>query len=140
MLETALISQGVFERYEIYDLDFRSKFIPGGPYDIARKMKAKFDKYWGNIEKMNMMLYIVVMLNPRHKFSYLRNVFKNVHEPEIGEKMGDLARSALYDVFEEYKKIYSSATSRPSTTSSGESSQELDDDIERRPVRDKKKK
>ncbi|KAL0405869.1 UNVERIFIED_CONTAM: Zinc finger BED domain-containing protein RICESLEEPER 2 [Sesamum latifolium] len=169
MLETALIFQGVFERCEIYDADFRNDFMPGGPYgriglpltddwvmvskfmkvlryfydltnqiseslyvtsntfldeisdvddllkewlkgddvylvDMARQMKAKFDKYLENIEKMNMMLYVVVMLDPRHKYSYLRYVFKNMHGPEIGQKMGDLAKSALYDVFEEYKK------------------------------------
>ncbi|KAL0411098.1 UNVERIFIED_CONTAM: Zinc finger BED domain-containing protein RICESLEEPER 3 [Sesamum latifolium] len=205
MLETALIFQGVFERYKIYDADFRNDFMPGGPYgriglpltdnwvmvskfvkvlryfydltnrifgslyvtsntfldeisdvddllkerlkgddvylvDMARQMKAKFDKYWGNIEKMNMMLYVAVMLDPRHKYSYLRYVFKNMHGPEIGEKMGDLAKSALYDVFEKYKKMYSSTPSRPSITSSVESSQEQDDDIERRAVRDKRKK
>ncbi|KAL0406588.1 UNVERIFIED_CONTAM: Zinc finger BED domain-containing protein RICESLEEPER 4 [Sesamum latifolium] len=168
MLETTLIFQGVFERYEIYDADFRNDFMPGGPYgriglplkddwvmvekfvklkgddvyliDMARQMKANFDKYWENIEKMNMILYVVVMLDPRHKYSYLRCVFKNMHGPEIGEKMGDLAKSSLYDVFEEYKKMYSSIPSRPSTTSSVESSQELDDDIGRRAVRDKRKK
>ncbi|KAL0461235.1 UNVERIFIED_CONTAM: hypothetical protein Slati_0011100 [Sesamum latifolium] len=32
MLETALIFQSVFERYEIYDVDFRNDFMPGGPY------------------------------------------------------------------------------------------------------------
>ncbi|KAK4411770.1 hypothetical protein Sango_0250000 [Sesamum angolense] len=68
--------------------------------DMTRQMKAKFDKYWENIEKMNMMLYVVVMLDPRHRFFYLRYVFKNVNGPEIGEKMGDLAISALYYVFE----------------------------------------
>ncbi|KAL0303353.1 UNVERIFIED_CONTAM: putative AC transposase [Sesamum radiatum] len=108
--------------------------------DMARQMKAKFDKYWGNIEKMNMMLYVVVILDPRHKYSYLRYVFKNMHGQKIGEKMGDLVKYALYDVFEEYKKMYSSTPSRPSTTSSVESSQELDDDIGRREVRDKRKK
>ncbi|KAL0319845.1 UNVERIFIED_CONTAM: Zinc finger BED domain-containing protein RICESLEEPER 2 [Sesamum radiatum] len=169
MLETALIFQGVFEMYEIYDADFRNDFMLGGPYgriglpltddsvmvpkfvkvlryfydltnqifgslyvtsntfldeisdvddllkgwlkgddvylvDMTRQMKAKFDKYWENIEKMNMMLYVAVMLDPRHKYSYLRYVFKNMHGQEIREKMGDLAKYALYDVFEEYKK------------------------------------
>lgn len=32
--------------------------------DMARYMKAKFDKYLGNIDKMNMMLYVAVMLDP----------------------------------------------------------------------------
>ncbi|KAL0295964.1 UNVERIFIED_CONTAM: putative AC transposase [Sesamum radiatum] len=110
---------------EISDVDdLLNEWINGDDVDLvdmARQMNAKFDKYWGNIEKMNIMLYVAVILDPRHKFFYLRYVFKNVHGPEIGEKMGDLAKSALYDVFEEYKKMYSSTTSRPSTTSSSES-------------------
>ncbi|KAL0290619.1 UNVERIFIED_CONTAM: hypothetical protein Sangu_2565500 [Sesamum angustifolium] len=56
--------------------------------DMARQMKAKFDKYWGNIEKMNMMLYVDVMLDPRHKFFYLRYVFKNVHGARNGRENG----------------------------------------------------
>ncbi|KAL0452194.1 UNVERIFIED_CONTAM: hypothetical protein Slati_1197500 [Sesamum latifolium] len=120
MLETAVIFQGVFERYEISDADFRGDFMPDGPYgkiglptkydwvmverfvkvlqyfcklivqisgslyvtsnmfldeisevdymlkewlrsdddifvDKARQIKVKFDKYWGDVEKMNMM-------------------------------------------------------------------------------------
>ncbi|KAL0392826.1 UNVERIFIED_CONTAM: hypothetical protein Sradi_2505400 [Sesamum radiatum] len=129
---------------EISDVDdLLNEWINGDDVDLvdmARQMKAKFDKIWGNIEKMNMMLYVIVMLDPHNKFFYLRYIFKNVYGSEIGEKMGDLAKSTLYDVFEEYKKMYSSTTSRPCTTSSSESSHELDDDIERTAVRDKRKK
>ncbi|KAL0326489.1 UNVERIFIED_CONTAM: hypothetical protein Sangu_1726900 [Sesamum angustifolium] len=98
--------------------------------EMARKMKQKFDKYCGNVEKMNMMLYVVVMFDPRHKFSYLQYVFKNMYGPEVGEKIVNLGTGALYDVFEEYKKVYSSTTSRHSTTSFGELGQDQDDDSE----------
>ncbi|KAL0373115.1 UNVERIFIED_CONTAM: Zinc finger BED domain-containing protein RICESLEEPER 4 [Sesamum calycinum] len=153
MLETALIFQGVFERCcGTYDLTNR---VSGSLYVTSNTFMDEISdgdellKEWINgndvdlvdmARQMNMMLYVAVMLDPRHKFFYLRYVFKNVHGPEMGEKMGDLAKSALYDVFEKYKKMYSSTTSRHSTTSSSESSQELDDDIERTAIRDKRKK
>lgn len=40
--------------------------------DMARQMKYKLDKYWGNVEKMNMMLYVAFILDPPYKFSYLQ--------------------------------------------------------------------
>ncbi|KAK4487340.1 hypothetical protein RD792_006045, partial [Penstemon davidsonii] len=38
--------------------------------DIAGRMKAKFDKYWGDNDKMNMILYVAVMLDHHNKFDY----------------------------------------------------------------------
>ncbi|KAL2243378.1 UNVERIFIED_CONTAM: putative AC transposase, partial [Sesamum indicum] len=114
--------------------------------DMSRQMKYKFDKYWGNAEKMNMMLYVAVMFDPRHKYNYLQYVFKNMYGSELAEKMGNLARSALYDVFEEYKKMYSSTTSRPSSITSSnkinelDQTQDQDDDSQRKLGRDKRKK
>lgn len=34
-------------------------------------MKAKFDKYWGSIDKMNKLLYVTVLLDPRYKLDYV---------------------------------------------------------------------
>ena len=34
---------------------------------MASDMKVKFDKYWGGISKMNMMLFVSVLLDPRYK-------------------------------------------------------------------------
>ncbi|XP_021293366.1 zinc finger BED domain-containing protein RICESLEEPER 1-like [Herrania umbratica] len=35
------------------------------------KMKEKFDKYWGNVDKMNLVLFIAAILDPRKKVSYV---------------------------------------------------------------------
>ncbi|KAK4403849.1 Zinc finger BED domain-containing protein RICESLEEPER 2 [Sesamum angolense] len=88
--------------------------------DMARQIKVKFDKYWGDVEKMNMMLYVAVMLDPCLKFSYVEYVLKNMYGPERGEQMGNLAKSVLCDVFEEYKKLHSSTTSHSSCTTPSE--------------------
>ena len=32
--------------------------------NIARKMQEKFDKYWGSWEKINMLIYITMLLDP----------------------------------------------------------------------------
>ncbi|KAK9289003.1 hypothetical protein L1049_017474 [Liquidambar formosana] len=35
-------------------------------------MKRKFKKYWGNFDNSNMLLYVVVVLDPRYKLKYLK--------------------------------------------------------------------
>ena len=42
---------------------------------MANRMKAKFDKYWGNVEKMNMLIYVASILDPRKKLSLSGFVF-----------------------------------------------------------------
>ena len=37
--------------------------------DMTLAMKENFDKYWGDTDKMNKMLFILRVLDPRHKFS-----------------------------------------------------------------------
>ncbi|GMY23708.1 zinc finger BED domain-containing protein RICESLEEPER 1-like [Fagus crenata] len=34
-------------------------------------MKMKYEKYWGNIEKMNLLLFVAVVLDPRYKMKYI---------------------------------------------------------------------
>ncbi|XP_076912940.1 zinc finger BED domain-containing protein RICESLEEPER 2-like [Bidens hawaiensis] len=36
-------------------------------YDIAKVMKPKFDKYFGDIDSLNLMLYFSLLLDPRNK-------------------------------------------------------------------------
>ncbi|XP_059629818.1 zinc finger BED domain-containing protein RICESLEEPER 2-like [Cornus florida] len=38
---------------------------------MAAKMKVKFDKYWGSIKKVNIMLVVAVVLDPRFKLNYV---------------------------------------------------------------------
>ncbi|XP_071917201.1 zinc finger BED domain-containing protein RICESLEEPER 2-like [Coffea arabica] len=35
---------------------------------MAKTMKDKYDKFWGRVEKMNMLIFIAYMLDPRTKF------------------------------------------------------------------------
>ena len=38
---------------------------------MATRMKIKYDKYWGNIEKINRLLFVAVILDPRVKLAVL---------------------------------------------------------------------
>uniref|UniRef100_A0A3Q7G771 hAT-like transposase RNase-H fold domain-containing protein n=1 Tax=Solanum lycopersicum TaxID=4081 RepID=A0A3Q7G771_SOLLC len=45
---------------------------------IAKNMKEKFDKYCGDAEKMNKMVFIPGVLDPRHKYSTLHLALKKM--------------------------------------------------------------
>ncbi|KAH1147770.1 hypothetical protein GYH30_042756 [Glycine max] len=39
---------------------------------MAENMKViKYDKYWGNVKNMNILIFVVVVLNPRTKFQFV---------------------------------------------------------------------
>ncbi|KAH0633662.1 hypothetical protein KY289_036622 [Solanum tuberosum] len=80
---------------------------------MAENMKEKFDKYWGDTEKMNKMVFIPCVLDPRHKFSTLGFALKKM----LGEKgavvkidfimprlHGSNARSHVWNHYEKLKE------------------------------------
>ena len=42
---------------------------------MAKRMKDKYNKYWGNMEKMNMLLYIASFLDPKKKIAFVEFCF-----------------------------------------------------------------
>jgi Domain of unknown function (DUF4413) len=51
---------------------------------MAGKMKTKSDKYWDNLTKLNMLLFIVVILDARYKLQYINFWFENMYGREKG--------------------------------------------------------
>ncbi|GJX51477.1 zinc finger BED domain-containing protein RICESLEEPER 2-like protein [Tanacetum coccineum] len=39
---------------------------------IALSMKDKYNKYWNNLDNMNVLLYVALVLDPRNKLKYLK--------------------------------------------------------------------
>ena len=70
---------------------------------MAENMKEKFDKYWGDTEKMNKMVFIPCVLDPRHKFITLGFALRKM----FGEKGAALeigVRTYMESLFNEYIK------------------------------------
>ncbi|CAI8603038.1 unnamed protein product [Vicia faba] len=40
--------------------------------NMAENMKVKYDKYWGDVEKMNKLIFVAVVLDPQHKMQFVR--------------------------------------------------------------------
>lgn len=75
---------------------------------MAMKMKNKFDKYWGSIKKMKLIIYFAIVLDPQFKLWYIEFVVMDMYEGTIGVPLAQLIQSACYDMFLDYKmKIHS---------------------------------
>ncbi|KAL0446508.1 UNVERIFIED_CONTAM: putative AC transposase [Sesamum latifolium] len=75
--------------------------------EMARKMKEKYDKYWGSIERINIILYYAVILDPRHKLEFLEFIFDKLYGgTEKCDVMKEQVRDGLHELFNDYKLRY----------------------------------
>ncbi|WOL13416.1 zinc finger BED domain-containing protein RICESLEEPER 2-like [Canna indica] len=94
---------------------------------MGTKMKTKFDKYWGNVDRMNKIIFFAVVLDPREKFMAMEVSFCDIYGENEGIELFERVKMSLYDIFKEYKNMlqiesgHSSETSPSSNTSSNES-------------------
>ena len=87
---------------------------------MAFSMKAKCDKYWGDPQKMNKLIFIGTVLDPRDKLEYMELILKHIYGDSVGGSLNCNVRAALYELFDDY-----CASSKPpphSVAQSGHSS------------------
>ncbi|KAM3233530.1 hypothetical protein P3L10_018889 [Capsicum annuum] len=68
---------------------------------MATNMKKKFEKYWGDSTKMNIIFFIPCVLDPRHKFTTLSFALKKIfgdNTPTIEKYLREYVKS----LFNEY--------------------------------------
>ncbi|XP_075665547.1 zinc finger BED domain-containing protein RICESLEEPER 2-like [Castanea sativa] len=67
-------------------------------YSMAKTMKEKFDKYWGSgkdsSKKGNVLLYVVVMLDPQKKSDHLNYCLSNLYGENVVKDITDLVKVA----------------------------------------------
>ena len=73
---------------------------------MRRQMRAKFDKYWGSFRKMNVMLFIGVVLDPIYKMNYLRVKYTTYYGEKDAHELVDRVRNAMNDLMEEYNLVH----------------------------------
>ncbi|KAL4586468.1 hypothetical protein LXL04_011104 [Taraxacum kok-saghyz] len=93
--------------------------------DIALAMKTKFDKYFGDVEKMNLLLYFSLILDPRNKVKYLGILLEDRNGPQgsqggmVADMKKKLIMDSIYELYNDYTRIHSpSATSSTTSTTS----------------------
>ncbi|XP_021596634.1 zinc finger BED domain-containing protein RICESLEEPER 2-like [Manihot esculenta] len=55
---------------------------------MGERMRVKFDKYWGDVHKMNKIIYFAVVLDhPRDKFEFMEYSFSQMYGKEKGVEL-----------------------------------------------------
>jgi len=49
---------------------------------MAHAMKSKYDKYWANVDNINILLFIALVLDPRHKLDYVEWLIRTNYDEE----------------------------------------------------------
>ncbi|XP_062074830.1 zinc finger BED domain-containing protein DAYSLEEPER-like [Humulus lupulus] len=78
---------------------------------MAVSMKRKYDKYWGRIEKLNMLTFIANIFDPRYKLEVVNRGFKFVYTSSEAEKMIKLVTYTLAQLYAFYKQQQPSQSS-----------------------------
>ncbi|KAG8478941.1 hypothetical protein CXB51_028952 [Gossypium anomalum] len=81
---------------------------------MAIEMKEKYDKYWGDIDKMNLLMFVSCVLDPRQKLKYLEFALSKMSSSEKAYEMMQKLKEFLYELFEEYKPPLHSTCSQSS--------------------------
>ncbi|XP_024177937.1 zinc finger BED domain-containing protein RICESLEEPER 4-like [Rosa chinensis] len=94
-------------------------------FDMAVKMRGKFDKYFGSFDDCNQLLFIALVLNPRFKirnFESICNKWLKMETDDVKKKSAEL-KELLRSLCDLYSSMSSSlSTSRTGKAKSGESS------------------
>ena len=82
---------------------------------MAKTMKEKFDKYWGSGEdsskKGNVLLYVVMVLDPQKKLDCLNYCLLNLYGENVAKNITDLVKGVLEHLYEHYNSTHSSYVS-----------------------------
>lgn len=71
--------------------------------ETAKRMKIKFNKYFGNVNNINLTWFIACILDPRHKMEYVKWMINKVYDGNRVETLRDRVTKSLTLLFEQYR-------------------------------------
>lgn len=86
--------------------------------EMAKLMKVKYDKYFGSIEKCNMLTLVSSMLDPTRKREYMEVLLVDVYGETGCTSMCDMIEESLYELYDDFVRSHAP----PKTTSMSEPS------------------
>ncbi|XP_019198271.1 PREDICTED: zinc finger BED domain-containing protein RICESLEEPER 2-like [Ipomoea nil] len=73
---------------------------------MGTNMRAKFDKYWGEPEKMNFLIFYANILDPWDKIEYMPIQFTQLYGEDKGKTMFDKVVVGLKELFQDYVSCF----------------------------------
>uniref|UniRef100_A0A803ND06 hAT-like transposase RNase-H fold domain-containing protein n=1 Tax=Chenopodium quinoa TaxID=63459 RepID=A0A803ND06_CHEQI len=74
---------------------------------MAYGMKKKHEKYWENVDNINLMLYVAVLLDPRRKMHYMKWAINEKYDSVKAAKLHDMVMTTLTLLYEHYASLQS---------------------------------
>ncbi|KAK8675828.1 hypothetical protein V6N13_033891 [Hibiscus sabdariffa] len=75
---------------------------------MAMRMKDKFDKYWGDIDKMNMLIFGACVMDLRQKLNYPEFALIEMYNAEKSSEVMQKLKDTLFELYDGYKPQVSS--------------------------------
>jgi hypothetical protein len=69
---------------------------------MARRMKVKYDKYWGDFDRINWLLFVAVILDPQNKMVTLEYWCRNNLLIKMAEQLLASLRDDIDRLFDQY--------------------------------------
>nr|KYP42980.1 Putative AC9 transposase [Cajanus cajan] len=105
MLDVAEKFQVAIEKLDFKTINYESKHCFG--HD-GFNMKQKYNKYWGNINNINQLLYFGVIFDPRYKFEFVDWSVKEMYldDANFAENLSTFLKENLFHMYNWYKTDY----------------------------------
>jgi hypothetical protein len=72
---------------------------------MAVKMKIKYDKYWGDFEKMNRLLFVAVILDPRYKLVAFEFWCRKNLSHVVADSLVETLKGDIISLFDQYAGV-----------------------------------
>ncbi|KAL4353039.1 hypothetical protein GQ457_06G008360 [Hibiscus cannabinus] len=92
-----------------------------GLRSMARQMKLKFDKYWANVNNLNVLMFISLVLDPRHKLRYVEWIIRRSYDPTNAFVLCQQIKDVLKKLFDFYASTHPSSAQKTSCTENPDS-------------------
>ena len=73
---------------------------------MGMSMKSKFEKYWGDPTKMNTLIFLANIFDPRDKLEFMEYSLKQMYGDDTGLTVYIILKSDLSALFDEYVLFY----------------------------------
>ncbi|XP_027168887.1 zinc finger BED domain-containing protein RICESLEEPER 2-like [Coffea eugenioides] len=84
---------------------------------MVRRMKTKFDKYWG---ECNLILAVAAILDPRQKMRVVDFTYPQMYLPSEASQNISTIRRVLFELYDEYVALAANPTGGPMASSSSQ--------------------
>ena len=93
--------------YLMRSLLFKRVYLDTLLKNTATNIKTKIEKYRGEGDKINPLLYVVVVLDQQKKLRFLKFSFFEIYGNEVGKVMVDKMKDLFIILFNFYSSIHS---------------------------------